>query len=190
MVPDAWRSAKLLLLAPLLGDVDPAVSSAFSSALIGADPQGWLRRVLPGGLVDEGNLNGVDVLALTGRVTVVSLSEEDLGGAELPRGWVDAFPIIILTQARKGLRLLHQGRWWRMQAFPANEIDPTGAGDSLSAAFLIRYAETGDVAEAARFAAATSSFVVESAGFEGAPSRSAVELRMAAHPDIQLRPDS
>jgi 1D-myo-inositol 3-kinase len=189
-VPNEWRSAKLLLLAPLLGEVDPMVASAFPNALIGADPQGWLRRVEDDGRVVEGNLQGVDVAAMAGRVSVISLSEEDLAGANPPAAWIDAFPIIILTRAHRGLRLHYEGRWWWMRAFPAREVDPTGAGDSLSAAFLIRYAETGDASEAARFAAATSSFVVEGAGFEGAPTREAVEQRIAAHPEIRLLPDS
>jgi sugar/nucleoside kinase (ribokinase family) len=189
-VPEEWREATLLLLAPLLGEVDPNIVSVFPNALIGVDPQGWLRQVLPDGRVAEGNISGVDIGALAGQVGVASLSEEDLAGSDLPASWIDAFPIIILTRARKGLRLRWQRRWWQMQAFPAVEVDATGAGDSLSAAFLIRYSETGDAGEAARFAAATSSFVVESAGFAGAPSRADVERRMAAHPEIALRPDS
>jgi 1D-myo-inositol 3-kinase len=189
-VPAEWRTTKLLLLAPILGEVNPSVVSAFPDALIGADPQGWLRRVQADGRVAEGNLEGVDVGALAGRVSVVSLSEEDLAGTGLPDDWLEAFPVIILTRAHRGLRLRCQGRWWQMRAFPAREVDPTGAGDSLSAAFLIRYAETADAGEAARFAAATSSFVVEGAGFEGVPLRKDVERRMAENPGIRLRPDS
>ena len=62
---------------------------------------------------------------------------------------------------------------------PLEEIkDPTGAGDCFGAAFLVRYAETGDIEEAGRFASCVGSFVVEKEGIEGIPVRETVEERM------------
>jgi sugar/nucleoside kinase (ribokinase family) len=54
-------------------------------------------------------------------------------------------------------------------------MDPTGAGDVFSAAFLIRLAETGDPCEAARFANVAASFSIEAPGVSGIPTRRQVE---------------
>ncbi len=50
-----------------------------------------------------------------------------------------------------------------------------------------RSVEPEAAAEAACFAAAAASFVVEAHGVAGAPSRAQVEARLAAHPAIRLR---
>jgi len=59
-------------------------------------------------------------------------------------------------------------------------VDPTGAGDIFAAAFFIRYRESADVIEAARFANACAALSVRKAGLAGVPTRSAVEARQAA----------
>ena len=53
-----------------------------------------------------------------------------------------------------------------MEAFPSEEVDATGAGDTFATGFLVRYRETGDVGEAARFGAAAASLSVEGVGVE------------------------
>lgn len=46
-VPEAWRAAPIVLLAPLAQELDPGIFALFPrrpGALIAATPQGWLRR--------------------------------------------------------------------------------------------------------------------------------------------------
>ncbi|HZQ36316.1 MAG TPA: hypothetical protein VFD32_10305, partial [Dehalococcoidia bacterium] len=64
----------------------------------------------------------------------------------------------------------------------APEVVSTATGSAPRPA-----AEPDAAAEAARFAAATASFVVEAYGVAGAPSRAQVEARLAAHPEIRLQ---
>ena len=45
------------------------------------------------------------------------------------------------------------------KAFPAKDIDPTGAGDSFSAAFINNYIKTSDIRSSLRYANAAASFV-------------------------------
>lgn len=52
----------------------------------------------------------------------------------------------------------------RVGAFPAETIDPTGAGDSFVGAFAIALAEGADVVEAARVGAAAGAFTVSVPG--------------------------
>jgi sugar/nucleoside kinase (ribokinase family) len=65
---------------------------------------------------------------------------------------------------------------------PANEVDPTGAGDVFATAFVIRLQETGDPLQAARFANITASFSVEHPGVTGVPTRAQVLAYMAMYP--------
>ncbi len=185
-IPASLRAAPLVLLGPVIDEVEPAVAAVFPEALIGAAAQGWLRRAGSGGLVEDGQLGSLAVTTLAGRAELLFLSEEDLAGHALPEAWLEAFPIVVVTHGAAGLRLHHDGHWWQQAAFPAVERDPTGAGDALAAAFLIRYAETGDVAEAARFGAAAASFVVAAPGIAGAASRAEVERRLEGYPEVRL----
>lgn len=50
------------------------------------------------------------------------------------------------------------------KAFPAKVIDPTGAGDSFSAAFIKNYTKTSDIRSSLRYANAAASFCVQSYG--------------------------
>jgi len=185
-IPPLCLAAPTVLLGPVIGEVDPAVVFSFPRALIGAGAQGWLRRVGRGREIEGGEVEGLRPREFAGRVSILTLSEEDLAGAAIPDAWLQAFSTLIVTDARHGLRLRHDRRWWRLPAFPAQELDATGAGDALAAAFLLRYAETRDPCDAARFGAAAASFVVEGPGIMAAAGRAAVEARLRAHPEIQL----
>jgi sugar/nucleoside kinase (ribokinase family) len=74
-----------------------------------------------------------------------------------------------------------------MDAFPEDEVDPTGAGDTFATAFLIRFHETGDPAEAARFGAAAASISVGGTGADAIATREEIVARMRAHPEVALR---
>jgi sugar/nucleoside kinase (ribokinase family) len=112
------------------------------------------------------------------------LSEEDLAGNPLPDSWRLAFDSIIVTRSRNGLHLYRENQCSSLAAFPALERDPTGAGDALAAAFLIRFGETHDAPAALRFSSALASFVVEAPGLNGIPTREQVEQRLRDHPEI------
>jgi sugar/nucleoside kinase (ribokinase family) len=78
-----------------------------------------------------------------------------------------------------GSRLRCDGVWHDVPAYPAREVDPTGAGDVYAAAFLVRYRESGDAPASALFASCVASFSVEAPGLEGIPTLAQVEERMA-----------
>ena len=62
---------------------------------------------------------------------------------------------------------------------PANEVDPTGAGDGFCGAFLVEYHRTGSAVDACRFASAAASLLVEGPGVEGAVGEDRIRARMA-----------
>lgn len=184
-VPKEWRSASIVLLGPLCGEVPPETTSLFASSLVGIAAQGWLRgvdseqRVVPSPWPDSAGWHNVHALFV---------SEDDLPGDDSPLDrWTGAFPIIAYTQASRGARLYAGGLWRHIDAFPERELDPTGAGDVFAASFLTRLHETGDVSLAARFAAAAASISVSREGTLAIPDRRQIEQRMAEHPEIVLR---
>lgn len=184
-VPSAWRAAPIVLLGPVFGEVPAGFGTLFDeTSLVGVSAQGWLRS-----LDDEGRVRhtpwegppfwtGCDVLFV---------SDEDLAdGRDELATWTAAVPVVAMTESWKGVRVFSDGRWRRMVAFPEIEVDPTGAGDTFAAGFLIRLRETGNVDEAARFGAAAASLSVGGRGAAAIPSRSEVEARLREHPEIRL----
>ena len=167
-----------------MGEVAPECSRLFPDAVIGVGAQGWLRE-----LDEEKNVQSrawIGTPFWTGS-RVLFVSDQDVAGEEqqLER-WADEVPIVVVTRERMGARVHHDDAWHQIEAFPAKEVDPTGAGDVFAAAFLVRYSETHDVAQATRFGSAASACSVEAQGIEGIADRQQIEERMAAHPELEL----
>jgi 1D-myo-inositol 3-kinase len=185
-VPEAWRAAPIVLLGPVFGEIGPDFATLFADAsLVGVSVQGWLRaadaeeRVLHTPWRGEPFWSGCDALFV---------SDEDLtGGEDELERWTADVPIVAMTESAHGAQVYAHGRWRKMPAFPEEEVDATGAGDTFATAFLIRLHETGDVDEAARFGAAAASLSVGGVGAAAIPTRSEVEQRLQRYPEVALR---
>jgi hypothetical protein len=106
-------------------------------------------------------------------------SEEDTPEPEdLARRGAVAGATVLLTRGPAGAEMYAAGGTRHFAAIPACATDPTGAGDCFSAAFLVRYAETGDIGQAGRFGAAAGALAVEGTGLAGIPTREALEARL------------
>lgn len=104
------------------------------------------------------------------------LSEEDTANAlllarQLSRAGVTTF----LTRGFQGALLFDRVGEHEFPAISATATDPTGAGDCFATAFVVRYAETGDVEQSIYFALAAGSLAVEGQGLAGVPARARVE---------------
>ncbi len=185
-VPEAWQAAAMVLLGPVWGEIPVGFAEVFhDSSIVGVSAQGWLRDSDASHLVRHHSWAGEPFWA---GCDVVFVSDEDLanGRAELDR-WTADVPVVAMTESSRGARVFADGRWWRMDAFPEAEVDPTGAGDTFATAFLIRLHETGDAGDAARFGAAAASLSVRGIGIAAMPDRAEVVERMQRHPEIMLR---
>ncbi|MGE5138027.1 MAG: carbohydrate kinase family protein, partial [Rudaea sp.] len=113
---------------------------------------------------------------------VLVLSEEDLGEfVERLQAYCLLTSLVVLTRGAQGCTVFQQGaKPFDSPAFPTGEVDPTGAGDVFTAAFLIRLHETNDPRQAARFANCAASFAIQAEGTLGIPTREMVEERMRA----------
>ncbi len=79
------------------------------------------------------------------------------------------------------------GRAWHIPAFPTTVVDPTGAGNAFSGAFLVGYVETGDLLTAGLWGSVAASLIIEGIGFP----RLDRALRLEARRRVQaLRPQA
>lgn len=184
-VPGDWRAAPISLLGPVCEEVPAGLARALSGALVAVAAQGWLRRVDKQQRVRRRAWQGEPFW--TG-CDVLFVSDEDLGARreQLTR-WCAEVPIVVITRNRRGARVHADGSWREIDAFPANEVDPTGAGDVFAAAFLVSYHEAGDIGAAMRFGAAASACAIEAPGIESIAGRIQIEQRIARHPEVALR---
>ncbi|MCD6290964.1 MAG: ribokinase [Anaerolineae bacterium] len=179
-IPSHWLAPKIVLLGPIAQEVDPRLAAAFSNSLVGVVPQGWLRSCDESGRVYPKPWENAQTVLRAARVLV--LSEEDLGGDRSPLDmYIRHTEIVVLTESARGCTVYWRGRAYKIPPRPAKEVDPTGAGDVFTAAFLIRLDETGDPLAAARFANVVASFSVEAPGVTGIPTRQMVEDWLAHH---------
>ena len=186
-VPDAWRGARIVLLGPLAREVAPDLAGAFPGALLAATPQGWLRQWASDGEVSP--IAWAAAAEVLPHLHALILSREDLiahnGGNQqreqieaLLRDWAKMTPLLVLTEGAQGATLHTNGKARRFHAFPAAEVDPTGAGDVFAAAFLIQYALAQDANAAMRYANCVASFAVEQPGAAGIPTPQQVATRL------------
>ena len=178
-VPDQWRSAPAVLLAPLAGEVSYELAARFPDAVVLASIQGWLRQWDDEGRVSPAHWDGAEVLS---HVDAVSLSIHDLGDRRSLGLWRERVRVLIVTMGSDGASLHFDGSWHHIEPVPAREVDATGAGDVFAAAYLIRYCETENPLESARFASCAASLCVEAEGVSGIPTRAQVEERLDSLP--------
>ncbi|HEY8693630.1 MAG TPA: PfkB family carbohydrate kinase [Chloroflexota bacterium] len=176
MIPSEWRKTPVALLAPVAGEVPPAMARAFPRALLGLSPQGWMRRLVVGEEVRYQAWNRV--LEVLPNAAAAIFSEQDVLGHSV--GWLGCRgPVLVMTRGELGCELIHSGKTRRVAGFPSKETDPTGAGDVFAAAFMLKLHETREPMEAARFANCVASFSVAASGAEGMPSAEQVQERLS-----------
>lgn len=170
-LPERWRRPDVLFLAPVINEIDAgAWVDRLRPRLCGLGLQGFVRGVgrrVPG--TDRRPVRPFpwepdpETLA---RVDVVFLSEEDLrlAGVALVERLRREVPLVVVTRGAAGCRLFARDRVVETGVFPTVEVDPTGAGDTFAAAFLLARSRGAAPAEAARFGAAAASIVVEGRG--------------------------
>ena len=180
-VPEDWLDAPLVLLAPVLNEVDPLLAATFTGGTVAASAQGWLRgldgemRVVPRPWVSPETL-----LAW---VQALFLSREDISTEDDAAAltWFERVPVGALTAGPAGATLFVNGDEYTVRPRPSREVDETGAGDVFAAAFLVHYARDGDAWRAAAAATCAAALATEGEGWSAVPDRSALETALAAY---------
>jgi 1D-myo-inositol 3-kinase len=179
-LPPDWRDAPLVLLAPVLQEVDPPLAAAFPDAAVGAELQGWLRSV--GG---EGQVSPIrwalpnDVLD---RVQAIFVSAHDVRGQESQvTEWVQRVPLAVVTAGADGALLYVNGDRFEIRPRRTREVDATGAGDVFAATFLVHYDRHGDPWDAAEAATCAASLSVEGEGWSAVPDPATLAAALDAY---------
>jgi sugar/nucleoside kinase (ribokinase family) len=174
-VPRVWRRSPLVHLAPIAGEVDPALCHAFPDSFLGITAQGWLREWDHNGAVQAASFEAIGPFLPEADAVVVSL--EDLGG---DRGSAQAMAahcrLLVVTEGAQGASVFLGDECRHIPAPVTQQVDPTGAGDVFAAAFFFQLAHTGDPWQATRIA---SRFASASVALEGIASirRMVVDLQ-------------
>ncbi len=182
-LPVGWRGAGIVHLGPVAQELAATLPSHFPYGLLGVTPQGWLRAWDHEGHVRQSAWPVPKALEALPLNAFLILSMEDLG---YHQGLVDSYvklaPLVAITQG-SGEALLYGDKGRKkitIPAFTAHISDLTGAGDVFAAALLVRYHETGDPEESARFAHAAAACSIEGPGAEAIPTREKVMERREA----------
>ena len=173
------RDDAAVLYCPVVHETELPLAPISPKGLSGVAPQGYFRRWDPHGVVERCEWETArNALA---RADFVSMSQED---GVAPEELAEEFEgqAFAVTKGAGGARVYSRGDVYDLPAFPAFEVDPTGAGDVYAAAFLLALRERRPVVRAARFAACAAAFSVEAQGVEGIPARGLVDARLEAAP--------
>ena len=168
-VPDVWRRAKIIHLAPMDQEMDAVLPTDFRPSLVGLTPQGWFRTWDDKGRVGLSSWDGMDS-ALTQAGAVVFSIEDVMHDENLIEHMAHLCQVMVVTEGEAGARLFWHGDSRRFRPPVVKEVDPTGAGDVFATAFFVRLLNTRDPWEATRFANCMAAISVKNFGLAGVPT--------------------
>jgi sugar/nucleoside kinase (ribokinase family) len=168
-IPEVWREAPILHLAPIAQEVDPSLVRHFPASLICATPQGWLREWDQEGYVSLAEWP--EASFVLSRMGAVVISTEDLQDNEARIEEIaTASRVLAVTEGAAGARVYWNGDVRRFRPPQTTVTDTVGAGDIFATAFFYRLHFTSDPWEAARFATQLASLSVTRSGMDSIPS--------------------
>ena len=175
MIPEAWRSAKIIHLALVAGEIDLDAARLFSEAAVCLTLQGWLRNWNDDGLVYPVKLP--DPGTRFENNTAAFVSDEDLAydPSQIKR-LRNYFPVLGHAKGDAGADIFVQSNFISIPASSVEEIDPTGAGDIFAAAFMIYYyLRKRELFTSTCLSTAMATLSVTRPGIEGIPTRTEIQ---------------
>ncbi len=173
-IPQVWRNAPIIHLAPIARELDSTLPEKLSGSLLGITPQGWMRTWDENGQVAASVWeNNEQALRYAGAVV---MSVEDVNrDLELVEEMAHHTRVLCLTEGEAGSVLYWNGDRRRFRPTMVEEVDATGAGDIFAAAFFVRLYSTRDPWEAARFSTQLAARSVTRVGLNGIPTAREIE---------------
>lgn len=166
-IPELWRSAPLVHLGPVAGEVNSGMLRQFDPQRVVLTPQGWLRSRSEDGRVRRGDWPEADFALRACRAAV--LSREDLRPEQI-EPFALAAPLLVLTDGPRPGRMYLEGQELAFSPPAVAEVDPTGAGDIFAAAFFVALANGETPLAAAEFACGLATDSVGRPGLAGIPN--------------------
>ncbi|XWX04758.1 PfkB family carbohydrate kinase [Aggregatilineales bacterium SYSU G02658] len=160
-VPAAWRAAGLVHLAPLVDELNNDLYSAFRAPVM-LTPQGLMRQWDAKGRVTFRRWFEPHLLR---HVALAVFSQQDIEG---DTSLIEAFRQVVMTVVTDGAAggAVYRGTSvFTYPAYPAEEVDPTGAGDVFATSLLIaQYFLKLPLEEALSLAAQVAALTVQHTG--------------------------
>ncbi len=125
--------------------------------------------------------------AIISRTTILFANHHEVRGMCRTLGMTHSelaarVPIAVFTHGKEGCHICWDGGGEHVAAVPVHMEDPTGAGDSFRAGFLVAYQRGYPPVTCARVGTVTASFVVEKAGCQtNLPDWDQMEERYSRH---------
>jgi hypothetical protein len=171
LLPGAWHRPDVALIAPVLGEIDLREwMDALAARVIGVGLQGFLKRPDP---APRGSARRVvrrpsePDLSPLAAARAVFLSDEDvllLSDPSLIGRLRRLVSIVVLTRGAEGARVWEGRASFDVGVLPVPVVDPTGAGDTFAATFLLALGRGESPRDAARLATAAAAIVVQGQG--------------------------
>ncbi len=177
MVPPSWRTARILHLAPVAGEVAAVLPKGFQPALLGLTPQGWLRTKDAEGRVHACDWPDAETAAQQASAVVLSVEDVEHHEEKIEH-LAHHSRLLAVTDGPAGARLFWHGDSRRFRAPQVEEVDATGAGDIFAASFFVRLLNTRDPWESARFAVQMATHSVRRRGLGGIPTREEIDISL------------
>jgi len=174
VIPEDWRNAKIVHLAPIAREVEPELLNYFSPEFIGITPQGWLRVWDSSDFVQVTRWETIK--HLLPKADAVVLSDEDLQfNEEAETEMAKHCRVLAVTKAARGASIYWGDEQCDIPAFEAIEVDSTGSGDIFASAFFFQYHQTRDPVYAGIFANRVASVSITRQGIQSIPTKSEIE---------------
>ncbi len=173
------EAADYVIVGPILGEVSADLLREVRQAARGRvllDPQGMLRRIGADGRIEH--YRNAEIEAIAPLCDVIKANEveaETITGINPRAGEGDlrratqalqrlGCQVAIVTMAADGSAAFDGDHYTRIPAFATNAIDPTGAGDTYAAGFVVGYLRYGSLKEACYYGSCVASVMVEHVG--------------------------
>lgn len=178
-VPQEWLGAPIIHLGPVAQELPSDMALHLRDCLLGVTPQGWMRQWDNAGVVAHSAWPPPPALDHLPDNSFLVVSIEDLGyDPQLIDHYVKLAPLVAVTQAADGAHIYSAEENVIVPSSETHIVDATGAGDVFATALFIRYSETGNLEESARFAHAAAACAIEGIGTSTVPDRATVGNRI------------
>lgn len=180
-IPEEWKQAKIIHLAPVAGEVPLTAGEEFPGGFLGYSLQGWMRIWDEKGKISPSPLPEMNKPVRENALGVLSIEDlaDDRSGLEsLQR----QFPALALTLGAEGVEIFSGGLSHVIPAPLTTEIDPTGAGDIFAAALMIFWKiKELPIEEAAQVANTLAAASVKKPGIGGIPDKREISEILKVH---------
>lgn len=174
-LPPHWRNTRVLHLGPIAQEIDLRQTSGLQPRFLGVTPQGWMRDWPrgTGGKVQMHHLRLPREFVSTIDGIVVNDEEFVFSRDTIEAVGRDGYGVV--TIGVNGAHLYSPDGLIVSPGFDVPVVDPTGAGDTFTAAFFYRIADPSISAQSAlQFANAAAGLSLGGIGASAVPSRAAI----------------